>query len=145
MPKKKRPPKINCSKYKCSNGMYVRSQYERDVIENMLRQRKLVQYESEQVPYKVIETRTYTPDLVLPSGVWVELKGWLRRDDRVKPRRIVAAYPTRNFCILFQKEKPWQKKGKTTNVEWARKVGLIAAAGDTIPDSWYDLPMHRTT
>lgn len=130
-------------KYKTRNGLFVRSQFEKVVIDNMVRQSRPVQYETERVSYKVIETRVYTPDLILPSGVWVELKGWLRRDDRVKLRRVVAAYPTRNFCILFQKERPWQKKGKTTNVEWARKIGMIAEAGDTIPESWYDLPIHR--
>ena len=131
-------------KYKTTNGLFVRSQYEKTVIDNMVRQKRIIKYEPESIPYKIIETRKYTPDLILPSGVWVELKGWLRRDDRILLRRVVAAYPTRNFCILFQRERPWAKGKPTTNVQWARKIGMIAEAGDTIPEAWYDLPMHRT-
>ena len=130
--------------YKCSDGTYVRSQYERTVYENILKSGYTAEYEPGPVTYKVIETRKYTPDIVLKSGVWVELKGYLRPEDKRKLRRIRLAYPTRNFCILFQREQPHAKGAKSTNIQWAENIGMIAAAGDSIPKAWHNLALHRT-
>lgn len=124
--------------YKCSDGTWVRSQLERTVWENALRQGG-GQYEPLQVPYKVMVTKNYTPDIVLPNGMWVEVKGWFRPEDRVKMKHIRASHPNQLIGILFSKDNKVWKGGKLTYTGWADKYKFHAAVGDNIPPEWYNL------
>jgi hypothetical protein len=120
--------------YKTKDGTVVRSQFERTVYENAP---DTALYEPITVTYPVVETRRYTPDFVLPSGMWVEVKGRLTAEDRVKMRRVRDAYPQQTIGFLFMRDNKLDKPSKTRYSEWATKHGFLWHIGDTIPPHWY--------
>ena len=124
--------------YKCSDGTYVRSQYERSVWENALRGGG-GEYEPTTITYKVLESKRYTPDIILPNGMWVELKGYFRQEDRTKMRRIRASHPDQLIGILFAKDNKVWKGGKLRYTGWAKKYKFHTSVGENIPQEWYRL------
>lgn len=131
------------ARYRCPDGTYVRSQYERSVL--LRAPLPGITYEPFSVPYEVVVRAKYTPDFVLtPSGVWVECKGYFRKEDRVKMRRIREAHPHQPIALLFQKDQPLTKGGKLTYTGWAHKYGFLWHVGEVIPHQWYTLNAHDT-
>lgn len=122
--------------YRCSDGTYVRSQLERQVWEDLLSRGVGAKYEPKAWKYQVIETRKYTPDLVLPDGSWVEIKGYFPPPDRAKMRHIRKAFPTQTIRLLFHKDNWLNKNCKTRYSEWARQRGFDWHIGTSIPPHW---------
>jgi hypothetical protein len=84
----------------------------------------------------------YTLDLALPNGIAVELKGWLRPEDRMKILRVHRAYPELDLRIVFQSATDKLYAGsKTTYGEWATRHGLKWASKD-VPRSWLAEPTN---
>jgi hypothetical protein len=93
------------------------------------------EYESTKVPY--ILQCNYTPDFLLPNGVYLETKGQLTEEDRRKMKAVKKANPELDIRFVFQA--PFNKiyKGsKTTYAQWCEKHGFKWAAFHSIPISW---------
>jgi hypothetical protein len=86
-------------------------------------------YETERIPY--IIARHYIPDfkILTPLGyVYVECKGYLRPEDKVKLAAVKRLNPRLDIRILFYEARPKQ-------IKWAERVGFKYAVG-IIPDEW---------
>jgi hypothetical protein len=93
------------------------------------------EYESTKVPY--ILQCNYTPDFLLPNGIYLETKGRLTSEDRRKMKAVKAANPDTDIRFVFQA--PYNKiyKGsKTTYAAWAEKSGFQWCAFHSIPIEW---------
>jgi hypothetical protein len=93
------------------------------------------EYESTKVPY-VLQCN-YTPDFLLPSGIYLETKGHLTEEDRRKMKAVKADNPDLDIRFVFQT--PYNKiyKGsKTTYAKWADKHGFPWCAFHSIPIEW---------
>jgi len=93
------------------------------------------EYESTKVPY--ILQCNYTPDFLLPNGVYLETKGQLTEEDRRKMKAVKNANPELDIRFVFQA--PYNKiyKGsKTTYAAWAEKQGFKWCAFHSIPVEW---------
>lgn len=125
------------------NGDNYHSQLEvdhRKQLDKMLRKSKAkLAYEAEKIPFTVIKHKTYTPDFVItfPDGHkrYIEIKGYLRPDDRSKMKMVKDQHPELDIRIVFQKDNNLNAQSKTKYTQWARKLGIPCAV-DTIPTEW---------
>jgi len=93
------------------------------------------EYESTKIPY--ILQCNYTPDFLLPNGVFLETKGQLTTEDRRKMKAVKQMHPDLDIRFVFQT--PYNKiyKGaKQTYAQWADKNGFPWAAYHSIPIEW---------
>lgn len=102
-------------------------------------------FENLKVKYKVPETtHTYTPDITLPNGVIVELKGKLEPKDRAKHIFVRNQNPELDIRFVFQRPHDKINKGSpTTYAAWAEKNGFKWAAR-LIPEAWVREPKKET-
>jgi len=113
-----------------------RSNYERDVCGYLDFQGIPFEYESLNLHYEVSEQRKYTPDITLPNGIIIELKGWFTANDRKKMLLVIEQHPERDIRMVFQRHTNKLFKGsKTTYSEWCEKHN-IKWADKTIPIEW---------
>lgn len=92
-------------------------------------------YESMKIKYDVSETRTYTPDFILPNGIIVETKGRFVAADRKKHLLIQKQFDY-DIRFVFQNAKAKLFKGaKSTYSQWCDKYGFLWAQG-SIPEEW---------
>lgn len=96
-------------------------------------------YETEKIEYIVPESsHKYTPDFLLPNGIFVETKGRFTLDDRKKHLLIKDQHPDKDIRLLFQNSNVKLNKGsKTTYAMWCIKNGF-KYADKLIPKSWFD-------
>lgn len=93
------------------------------------------EYESTKVPYQLM--CNYTPDFLLPNGIFLEVKGRLTTEDRRKMLAVKKSHPDLDIRFVFQA--PFNKinKGsKTTYAKWSEKYGFPWCSFTTIPISW---------
>ena len=115
--------------------MAFRSGLEEKVADLLVNLGVKYEYESTKVPY-VLQCN-YTPDFLLPNGIYLETKGHLSEEDRRKMRAVKAANPDLDIRMVFQT--PYNKiyKGsKTTYAKWAEKHGFKWCAFQSIPIEW---------
>ena len=58
------------------------------------------EYESTKVPYVI--QHNYTPDFILPNGVWLEAKGYWDSKDRKKIKSVIEQNPDIDLRMVFQ-------------------------------------------
>ena len=93
------------------------------------------EYESTKVPY-VLQCN-YTPDFLLPNGIYLETKGLLSEEDRRKMLAVKKANPEVDVRFVFQSPHNKIYKGsKTTYAKWAEKHGFLWCSYQTIPIEW---------
>lgn len=93
------------------------------------------EYESMKIKYDVSETRTYTPDFILPNGIIVETKGRFVAADRKKHILIQKQFDY-DIRFVFQNARAKLFKGaKSTYSQWCDKHGFLWAQG-SIPEEW---------
>ena len=81
------------------------------------------EYESTKVPHVI--QHNYTPDFILPNGVWLECKGYWDSKDRKKIKEVIKQNPDIDLRMVFQA--PYNtisKKSKTTYAAWCEKLGI---------------------
>lgn len=89
--------------------------------------------------------RKYTPDVVLPNGIIIELKGLFLSEDRSKHKWIKKQYPHLEIRFVFQNAATKVEGGTATNAEWCKKNGFMYASR-FIPDEWIrDKTKYDTT
>ncbi|APD19631.1 endonuclease [Pectobacterium phage PP74] len=99
------------------------------------------EYEMWRVPYVVpASNHHYTPDILLPNGIFVETKGLWESDDRKKHLLIREQYPELDIRLVFSSSRTKIYKGSPTSYgEWAEKHG-IKFADKLIPAEWLKEP-----
>lgn len=101
------------------------------------------EYEPFRIPFDVQETRHYKPDILLPNGILVELKGVMPTGDRKKHRLIKAQYPDLELRIVFSRpHMRISKQSQTTYAKWADSQG-IKWADKFVPIAWSREPVHK--
>lgn len=114
--------------------MKYRSKFELSVTNNLRNRKVKFKYEPHKFPYVI--NYNYTPDILLPNGVYVECKGVLDAIERRKFLAILKSNPKLDVRLLFQNARnKLNKKSKTTYGEWATKHNIIWAEKE-IPSVW---------
>lgn len=115
--------------------MAFRSGLEEKVADLLVNLGVKYEYESTKVPY--ILQCNYTPDFLLPNGIYLETKGHLSEEDRRKMKAVKEMNPLLDVRFVFQS--PFNKiyKGsKTTYAKWAEKHGFPWCSYRNIPVEW---------
>lgn len=98
------------------------------------------EYETLKIQYEVNETRRYTPDFILPSGIIIETKGRFVAADRKKHLLIQQQHSDLDIRFVFSNSRAKLSKGaKSTYAEWCEKHGFLYADKE-IPKEW----LHET-
>lgn len=101
------------------------------------------EYEGLTIPYRVEETRKYTPDFVLFNGIVVETKGRWVTADRKKLKLIKQQYPHLDIRLVFSNPNARiSKASKTTYAKFAADHGFPYAK-QFIPEAWLLEPANR--
>lgn len=94
------------------------------------------EYETLTLPYRVEETRRYTPDFLLGNGIVVETKGHMPTAERKKLKLIKQQYPALDLRLVFSNPNSRiSKTSKTTYARWCETHG-IPFAKQFIPEAW---------
>ena len=94
------------------------------------------QYEKVKLKYVVNETRTYTPDFLLPNGIIIESKGRFVAADRKKHLLVKQQHPDLDIRFVFSNSKAKISKGSNTSYgDWCDKNGFLYA-DKLIPEEW---------
>ena len=96
-----------------------------------------VSYESESTKASYVIQHNYTPDFILPSGIWLETKGYWDSKDRKKVLAVIKQNPDIDLRMVFQA--PYNtisKKSKTTYAQWCEKHGIKYCSYASIPIEW---------
>jgi len=113
-----------------------RSKYEDDVCGRLDAAKVLFDYETINLHYRVIEQRKYTPDVILPNGIIIELKGRFTSSDRKKMLLVIAQHPDLDIRMVFMRPKnKLSKISRTTYAQWCDKNN-IKWADKYIPEEW---------
>jgi len=103
-----------------------RSAFEQNVLEHLAESGAPFEYEPLLIPYARVATKhTYKPDVVLASGIMLELKGRFTVADRTKMLLVKQQHPSLDIRIVFQNaHTKLSKNSKTTYGQWASKNGF---------------------
>ena len=114
-----------------------RSQFELNIARTLTENKVPFKYEETKFQY-IPEPRNYTPDFYLEqSNIFVEAKGHLTKDDRVKMLLVKKQHPKIDIRFVFLRASNKIYKGsKTTYSAWCERHGFIWAEG-SIPTDWY--------
>jgi len=94
------------------------------------------QYEKVKIQYRVNEVKTYTPDIILPNGIFIETKGRFVATDRKKHLLIKEQRPDLDIRFVFTNSKAKINKGsKTSYADWCVKNGFKYADKE-VPKEW---------
>jgi hypothetical protein len=101
--------------------------------------KKGVKYEYESLTLEYVQPekkRKYTPDILLPNGIVVEIKGRWVTADRQKIAMVKKQYPEMDLRMVFSNSRAKiSKASKTTYADYCIKLG-IPYADKMIPDEW---------
>lgn len=108
-----------------------------DVISEDLKKRGVdFGYETVKIKWELIESKTYTPDFILPNGIIIESKGRFVLDDRKKHLKVREQNPDLDIRFVFSNSRNKIRKGsKTTYAMWCEKNNFLYA-DKRIPDEW---------
>ena len=117
--------------------MAFRSGLEEKVADLMVELGVKYEYESTKVPYQIMHN--YTPDfLLLPSGIYLECKGYWDAADRRKIKAVKEQHPEIDLRMVFQN--PFNrisKKSKTTYAKYCDKLNIPWTSYANIPIEWF--------
>lgn len=138
MPKKSRQTKRKKYQYA---GQTFASKAERDFAFDMDCKKILWLYEPDHFQW-FPPVRKYTPDFKVMrrdgSYFYVEYKGYLRPDDKVKMKNFKVQHPEIDVRFVFMNaQKPLYKGSPSTYADWAEKHGY-KWAHQIIPEEWLD-------
>lgn len=79
----------------------------------------------------------FTVDTPKGRKIFLEVKGYLSPEDRVKMRAVKMSNPEIDMRFVFDKDNKLSRKSKMTYSQWASKYGFPYAVGG-IPKGWFD-------
>lgn len=98
-------------------------------------------YETEKLPYTVVEHRVYIPDFIVdtPSGrrIYLEVKGYFRPEDRRKLTFVRESHPEKDIRLVFKQDNKIHAKTNTRYSDWCEKHKWIYCVGG-IPEDWFE-------
>lgn len=100
-------------------------------------------YEPDQFEWSPpVKIKKYKPDFKIMckdgSYFYVEYKGYLRPEDKVKMKAMKLQHPKLDIRFVFQRaNKPIYKGSKTTYAMWAEKLGYLWSEG-RMPKEWLE-------
>lgn len=115
-----------------------RSGFEDKTAEALAAKGIVVEYEKHKITYLVpAQEHTYTPDFLLPNGIFIETKGVFDSQDRKKHLVIKEQHGSRFDIrfVFYNAFAPIYKGSKTTYADWCVKHGFLWAH-KTIPEAW---------
>ena len=113
-----------------------RSGFEERIAKELKEQGVKYEYETKKIKYEIRETRTYTPDFILPNGIIIETKCRFVASDRKKHKLIKDQYPKLDIRFVFYNANAKLYKGaKSSYADWCTTHGFMWA-NKTIPDEW---------
>ena len=110
-----------------------RSKFEQSVAENLDKVGINYEYEAHRLPFFVVGN--YLPDFRLPSGVFVEAKGYFKSADQRKHRLLKEQRPDLEVRFVFQNASGRVQGSKLTCAEWCQKHGFLYAES-FVPKEW---------
>lgn len=115
----------------------VRSGLEDKVCQDLKNRGVKYEYESLKLKYTRPQSEhTYTPDIILPNGLIIELKGRLTVQDRQKMILVKKQHPDLDIRFLFSNSRTKISTGsKTTYAMWCEK-NSFPFCDKHIPDEW---------
>lgn len=116
--------------------MAFRSGLEEKVADLMCELGVDYEYESTKLDYTV--KHIYTPDFLLPNGIYLETKGYWEAEDRRKIKNVKEQHPEIDLRMVFQN--PYNKiskKSKTTYAKWCDKHEIPWTSFTNIPIDWF--------
>ena len=117
----------------------LRSGFEKKVASNLDARKVKFTYEEEKIKYEIpASTHVYTPDFLLPNGVYIEAKGKFDVDSRKKMELIFKQHPDLDIRMLFMRNNFIQKTSKTRYSDWCEKRGVMyhVSPDGVVPDEW---------
>lgn len=108
-----------------------KSKFEANVAASFRKHKVKFAYETRKFPFvQPAKKRNYTPDFELQeTGLFVECKGKLTKEERDKLIWIKETYPDLPFVLLFMRARnPIRKGSKTSYGDWSTAAGI----------EWYD-------
>ena len=94
------------------------------------------EYETKKIPYQI--EHIYTPDFLLPNGIYLECKGYWEASDRRKIKAVKQQHPEINLRMVFQAPfNTISKKSKTTYAQWCEKNEIPWTSFGNIPGEWF--------
>ena len=116
--------------------MGFRSGLEEKVADLMVSLDVKYEYESTKIPYQI--QYNYTPDFLLPNGIYLECKGYWEAADRRKIKAVKQLHPEIDLRMVFQSPfNKISKKSKTTYAQWCDKHDIPWTAFYNIPLEWF--------
>ena len=115
--------------------MAFRSGLEERVADLMVNLGVKYEYESTKVPYQI--QHNYTPDFLLPNGIYLECKGYWDAEDRRKIKAVKLQHPEIDLRFVFQS--PYNKiskKSKTTYAQYCERLNIPWTSYANIPIEW---------
>lgn len=84
--------------------------------------------------------RGYVPDVVLPNGIVIEIKGWFTSQDRAKLLAVKAAFPALDLrLVLASPRQKLSRESNTTQAGWCDRHDFAWADND-VPSDWLEEP-----
>lgn len=127
-----------------TNGEKVRSGFEAKLTNRLAEMNVPYEYEAVRIPFTPApKVRHYTPDIILPNGLIIEIKGRFMSDDRQKHKYIKEQYPNLDIRFVFMRAtQKLTKTSKTSYGDWCKSYGFKYAEG-VIPKAWIEEPMNE--
>ena len=117
--------------------MKYRSQLEGRVANYLEKENVPFLYEAQSYEYTL--TSRYTPDIFLPNGVILEVKGFFAPKDRRKMLAIKAQHPELDIRMVFQRNNTLTRTSKTTYGMWCDKHDIPWCIYPHLPACWLTL------
>ena len=97
-----------------------------------------IEYETENLDYKLL--KHYVPDFILKfkngRKIYIEVKGYLRSEDRTKLLAVKESHPQLDLRIIFAKDNKLNSRSRTRYSDWATRNNFVFSIG-TIPEKWF--------
>lgn len=115
-----------------------RSKFEERIWDHAISNNKKLVFEPKSPKIHYVIPYWYLPDFILPNGVIVEAKGYLRPRDRTKMRKVKENNPHLDIRFVFQDANKRLTKSKNSEMywEWAERLGFPWSE-TFIPLSWW--------
>lgn len=121
----------------------ARNSFEEAVLKSLSKQLGLPYDETYDTVYECMKlkyTKEYIPDIVLPNGIIVELKGYFPPEDRAKMLQVKHSNPELDIRLVFLSNSKLNSKSKLRYTDWADKNGFICHVTNrknpSIPNEW---------
>lgn len=132
-------PEMTKDRFRAARALGYRSGLEVAVARYLEENKVPFEYETLRLKYVVPEqVKTYTPDIILPNGIILELKGEFKSADRTKMKAVKAAHPDLDIRLVFSNaNQKITTKSKTTHAAWAEQNGF-PFAHKLPPTEWFN-------